>query len=120
MAVLVAPKLPLLFLSNNFIDLLHVTKIFQFVFPGSRGSPEIIPALTGIDLGLGNDTNNITNTNNENTRLLAVLPVRRENLGHLSRKELAEEAAKVLKQADSVHCVSNRTGENLNLYYPFL
>lgn len=43
-------------------------------------------------------------------------PVRRERLGKLSRRQLAQEAAKVLDQADSVDCQVT-TGQYCNGVY---
>lgn len=61
----------------------------DFVSLGTSGTPRIIGALAGD--GEGN---------------LVPLPVRRERPTHLSRRELAKEAKRVLAQADSVVCSS--------------
>ena len=60
-----------------------------FFFLGSPGAPRVVGALASDGEGH-----------------LVHLPVRRERSNHLSRRELAKEAERVLAQADSINCTS--------------
>lgn len=72
-------------MSDLFINL------FSFVTVSDQGGPVLLGALSGDGAGH-----------------LVPTPVRRERLGRLTRRQLAQEAAKVLDQADKIDCVTTK------------